>query len=57
MLDGEDISARVIAEGGGVHADEVRHDEREDVAKVSNSSERPAFAHDGSSSTDEKASA
>ena len=56
LFDGEDLSARVI-EGGAVDADEVRHDEHEDVPKVSALSERPAFAHDSSSSSDEKASA
>ncbi|EPT00583.1 hypothetical protein FOMPIDRAFT_1049619 [Fomitopsis schrenkii] len=56
LFDGEDISARVI-EGGGVQADEVRHDEREDGAKVSTLSERVAYTHDSGSSSDEKASA
>lgn len=56
LFDGEDLSARVI-EGSGANADEVRHDEHEDIPKVSTLSERPAFAHDSSSSSDEKASA
>ncbi|KZT65322.1 general substrate transporter [Daedalea quercina L-15889] len=55
LFDGEDLSARVI-DGGGVAVDEVRHDEHEDAPKISTLSERPTFPHDGSSSSDEKAS-